>query len=144
RVQDRDGQAFLHQSMRAGQANDSASHDQRRFTLHLLQPCCCSCDSYTVYETIASRSFVRGATHHYAREDNPMQLIKWDDLPLETVNESMQRKIITGERMTVARIWFTDGFLVPQHRHEMEQITQVVSGKMRFWFGADRKEKVDV
>src|SRR5690606_13416936 len=78
------------------------------------------------------------------RKGESMQLIRWDDVPLETVNDSMQRKIITGDRMTVARIWFTDGFLVPQHSHEMEQITQVVSGKMRFWFGADRSEMVEL
>ena len=77
-------------------------------------------------------------------KDNDMQLIRWDDVPLETVNESMQRKIITGERMTVARIYFKDGFLVPQHSHEMEQITQVVSGRMRFWFGSDRSKTVDL
>jgi quercetin dioxygenase-like cupin family protein len=73
-----------------------------------------------------------------------MQLIRWDDVPLETVNPKMQRKIVTGERMTVARIYFKDGFLVPLHSHEMEQITQVVSGTMRFRFGADRSETLDV
>jgi quercetin dioxygenase-like cupin family protein len=56
----------------------------------------------------------------------------------------MQRKIVTGERMTVARIYFKDGFLVPLHSHEMEQITQVVSGTLRFCFGADRSETLDV
>jgi quercetin dioxygenase-like cupin family protein len=73
-----------------------------------------------------------------------MQLIRWDDIPLETVNDWMQRKIVTGERMTVARIWFKDGFLIPQHSHEMEQITQVVSGRLRFRFGEDRSEVLDV
>jgi quercetin dioxygenase-like cupin family protein len=73
-----------------------------------------------------------------------MQIIKWDDVPLETVNDSMQRKIVTGERMTVARIWFRDGFLVPLHSHEMEQITQVVSGRMRFRFGEDRACELEV
>jgi len=73
-----------------------------------------------------------------------MQLIKWDDVPLETVNDKMQRQIVTGERMTVARIYFKDGFLVPRHSHENEQITQVVSGTMRFRFGADGSEVVDV
>lgn len=56
----------------------------------------------------------------------------------------MQRRVVTGDRMTVARIWFKDGFLVPQHSHEHEQITQVVSGTMRFRFGAGRNEVVDV
>ncbi|MGH8168805.1 MAG: cupin domain-containing protein [Woeseiaceae bacterium] len=73
-----------------------------------------------------------------------MQILNWDDVELETVNDKMRRRIVTGERMTVARIYFKDGFLVPQHCHENEQITQVVSGTMRFRFGDDRSEVVDV
>ena len=73
-----------------------------------------------------------------------MQILNWDDVELETVNDKMRRRIVTGERMTVARIYFKDGFLVPQHSHENEQITQVVSGTMRFSFGDDRSEVVDV
>jgi quercetin dioxygenase-like cupin family protein len=73
-----------------------------------------------------------------------MQLIKWNDVPLETVNEKMQRQIVTGERMTVARIYFKDGFVVPRHSHENEQITQVVSGTMRFRFGEEGSDIVDV
>lgn len=73
-----------------------------------------------------------------------MTKLIWDDVPLETVNPSMTRRIVTGERMTVARIWFKDGFLVPQHSHVHEQVTQVISGRMRFWFGADRADVVEV
>ena len=73
-----------------------------------------------------------------------LQSINWDDIELETVNASMKRRIVTGERMTVARIYFKDGFLVPQHSHENEQITQVISGTLRFSFGEDRAEVFDV
>ena len=31
--------------------------------------------------------------------------------------------------MTVAKIYFEDGFVVPMHSHHNEQITQVVKGK---------------
>ena len=75
---------------------------------------------------------------------NNIQSIDWDSIELETVNASMQRRIVTGERMTVARIYFKDGFLVPLHSHEHEQITQVLKGTLRFRFGADKKEQVDV
>lgn len=73
-----------------------------------------------------------------------LQSINWDKIELETVNEKMKRRIVTGERMTVARIYFQDGFLVPQHSHDHEQITQVISGTLRFWFGEDRSETFDV
>ena len=64
----------------------------------------------------------------------------WDDIPLEKVADGMHRRIVTGERMTVARIYFEDGFRVPKHSHEHEQITQVISGTLRFWFGEERRQ----
>jgi len=66
--------------------------------------------------------------------------ISWDRVELETVNPHMQRRIVTGEHMTVARIYFKAGFLVPLHSHVHEQITQVIAGRMRFAFGDDRAE----
>jgi len=70
---------------------------------------------------------------------DPLEAIAWEQIPLERVNENMLRRIVTGEKMTVAQIYMKDGFIVPQHSHINEQITQVVSGRMRFWFGADRQ-----
>ena len=73
-----------------------------------------------------------------------LQLINWDDIPLETVNSSMRRRIVTGELMTVARIYFEDGSVVPMHSHHNEQVTQVLKGTMRFVFGDDRAKSVDI
>ena len=71
-------------------------------------------------------------------------LLPWADVPEEVVNASMTRKIITGELMTVARITFKDGFLVPKHQHHNEQITQVISGRMRFRFGENGEEEMEL
>jgi quercetin dioxygenase-like cupin family protein len=76
--------------------------------------------------------------------EQAVQFISWDEVELETVNPHMQRRIVTGERLTVARIYFKDGFLVPLHSHEQEQVTQVTSGTMRFKLGANREETIDV
>jgi quercetin dioxygenase-like cupin family protein len=37
-----------------------------------------------------------------------------------------------------------DGFLVPLHDHVNEQVTQVVSGTIRFWFGANKEQTMDL
>jgi quercetin dioxygenase-like cupin family protein len=71
-------------------------------------------------------------------------VLPWDEVPLETVNPMMSRRVVTGELMTVARIYFKDGFLVPRHSHHNEQITQVLSGTMRFRFGENGEQEVDV
>jgi quercetin dioxygenase-like cupin family protein len=76
--------------------------------------------------------------------EQAVQTISWDQVDLETVNPQMKRRIVTGERLTVARIYFTDGFLVPLHSHEQEQVTQVISGQMRFSIGANREKVVDL
>lgn len=73
-----------------------------------------------------------------------LQITDWDDVELETVNPYMQRRIVTGELMTVARIYFKDGFLVPMHSHHNEQVTQVLKGTMRFVFGEDRSKTMDI
>ncbi len=75
---------------------------------------------------------------------NTASVLPWDDVPLETVNPMMTRRVITGELMTVARIYFKDGFLVPRHSHHNEQITQVISGTMRFRFGENGEQEVEV
>lgn len=72
-------------------------------------------------------------------QDTP-QFAHWESVELETVNPHMQRRIVTGEHMTVARIYLKEGFVVPLHSHVHEQITQVISGRMRFWFGADKSQ----
>jgi quercetin dioxygenase-like cupin family protein len=56
----------------------------------------------------------------------------------------MKRRIVTGERLTIARIYFKDGFRVPLHSHEQEQVTQVISGVLRFWLGANREKTLDL
>ena len=70
--------------------------------------------------------------------------INWDEIPLETVNPQMKRRIVTGEKMTVARIYFEDGFVVPMHSHENEQITQVIKGRMHFVFGGEQPREMDL
>ncbi len=73
-----------------------------------------------------------------------IEKINWDAVPVEEVNPSMKRKIITGEKLMIARMNFKDGYVVPLHSHMNEQITQVISGKMRFWFGGDKEQTMDL
>ena len=73
-----------------------------------------------------------------------MQKINWDSVPAEQVSPEMQRKIISGEKLMMARLEFKDGFRVPLHAHENEQISSVFSGGIRFWFGKNREEVLDL
>lgn len=70
--------------------------------------------------------------------------INWDDVPTEQVTPKMQRKLVHGDKVMVAKMKFKDGFLVPLHSHVNEQITQVLSGTIRFWFGDHKEETFDL
>jgi len=70
--------------------------------------------------------------------------IHWDEVPTEQVAPKMQRKMVYGEKVMVAKMKFKDGFLVPLHSHVNEQVTQVLSGTIRFWFGAEKEQVVDL
>lgn len=70
--------------------------------------------------------------------------IKWSDVPVEQVNDKMQRQLVYGKKIMIAKMKFKDGFLVPQHSHENEQITQVQKGIIKFWFGENKEQIVEV
>ena len=61
-----------------------------------------------------------------------MKIYKWDDMPLEVLSLTIGRKMITGQRTMMARVFLKKGAVVPEHKHENEQITFVVSGALEF------------
>lgn len=65
-------------------------------------------------------------------------------MPRERVNDRLERRLITGERMMLAHVYLKRGCLVPMHQHENEQLTYVLEGALEFTLGADRSEKVVV
>ena len=71
-----------------------------------------------------------------------VERIIWDNIPMEDVAPGMKRKIVTGEKLMIVKMWFEDGFLVPLHSHENEQISQCLKGKMHFWFGENKEEEL--
>jgi quercetin dioxygenase-like cupin family protein len=81
----------------------------------------------------------------YKRDEKEMdeiQELNWDAIEWEQVNPHMKRKMVNGSKLTIAQILLSDGFVVPMHSHINEQVTQVISGKMRFIFGEDRAKEV--
>jgi len=73
-----------------------------------------------------------------------VEKINWDEVPSEQVTPKMARKLIYGEKVMIARMQFKDGFRVPLHSHENEQITSVISGTIRFWFGEKKDQAMDL
>ena len=61
-------------------------------------------------------------------------LHRWDDIPAEQINPTISRQYITGDRVTVARFELKRGAVVPQHAHENEQVSYIISGALKFMF----------
>ncbi|MFL5391102.1 MAG: cupin domain-containing protein, partial [Myxococcales bacterium] len=69
------------------------------------------------------------------------KLHSWEKMPREHLNDKLDRRIITGDRMMITHVYLKKGCLVPRHQHENEQITYVLEGALRFTLG-EKGEKV--
>lgn len=59
---------------------------------------------------------------------------RWDEIPAEQINPTISRRYITADRVTVARFELKRGAVVPQHAHENEQVSYIISGALKFVF----------
>ncbi len=76
--------------------------------------------------------------------ESSVQLFRWESMPKEPVVEGIDRRLVTGARSMLAHVYIQKGYVVPKHSHDNEQFTYILSGALRFWIGADKKEVIDV
>jgi quercetin dioxygenase-like cupin family protein len=69
---------------------------------------------------------------------------RWKDIPLEHLNENLDRRLITGTNTMIAHIYLKKDAVVPLHSHHNEQITYVLQGALEFLLGEQQDEKVIV
>ena len=69
---------------------------------------------------------------------------RWDAMAAEPLKGGLERKLITGERMMIAHVYFKKGADVPQHSHENEQITYILEGALKFKLGANGEREIIV
>jgi unsaturated pyranuronate lyase len=67
-----------------------------------------------------------------------LQYTPWNAVPLEDVNPLLQRQLVVGQEIMLARILLRKGCIVPEHSHANEQLTYVLEGALKFWI--DGKE----
>lgn len=69
-----------------------------------------------------------------------LQYTPWNSIPLEAVTPFLQRQLVVGQEIMLARILMKKGCIVPEHSHSNEQLTYVLEGALKFWI--DGKEIV--
>jgi quercetin dioxygenase-like cupin family protein len=65
-----------------------------------------------------------------------------DAQPWEVVNPSLERRLVTGERIMLAFLHLRRGCQVPRHSHHNEQLSYVIEGRLRFLVGPEQEEVV--
>ena len=60
---------------------------------------------------------------------------RWADVPNEQINDTVARRFITGDSVTIGRFELKTGGVVPSHAHVNEQISMVMSGVILFRVG---------
>jgi quercetin dioxygenase-like cupin family protein len=62
-----------------------------------------------------------------------LQYIPWSSVPLEDLNPLLQRQMVWGQEIMLARVLLKKGCIVPEHSHHNEQLTYVLEGALKFW-----------
>lgn len=80
----------------------------------------------------------------YFKQMSTVTLYKWDEVEREELTPLLDRKMIYGERIMLSKISLKQGSIVPLHHHENEQISYVVEGVIRFYYGEGELTTIDV
>jgi quercetin dioxygenase-like cupin family protein len=63
----------------------------------------------------------------------------WDSIPVEQLDEGLQRQMIVGERVMICRLRIAPHVVTPAHDHPHEQMTLVESGRVLFTIGNEQR-----
>ena len=63
----------------------------------------------------------------------------WSRVPVERIEEGIERQMVVGERVMVCRLRFAPRVVTPPHDHPHEQITLVERGRVLFTVGDEQR-----
>ena len=61
------------------------------------------------------------------------QHLSWSTIPVEHPAPGIERQMVVGEQMMICRFRFAPLLVTPEHTHPHEQMSIVVSGRVRFF-----------
>jgi len=61
----------------------------------------------------------------------------WSSLPVDSPMALLERRRVIGEKVMISHVTLHKGCKVPTHAHENEQMSCILSGKLRFGLGAE-------
>ncbi|HKM65930.1 MAG TPA: cupin domain-containing protein [Candidatus Acidoferrum sp.] len=73
-------------------------------------------------------------------EKTECKYIPWNKVEREKLNELIDREMVVGDKLMLARVFLKKGAHVPEHQHHNEQVTYILEGALKF--AIDGKEIV--
>jgi quercetin dioxygenase-like cupin family protein len=61
------------------------------------------------------------------------QLLNWSSIPIERPAPGIERQMVVGDHLMICRFRFAPLLVTPEHTHRHEQMSLVVSGRVRFF-----------
>jgi quercetin dioxygenase-like cupin family protein len=58
--------------------------------------------------------------------------LPWKQVEREALNDKIDREMIVGDKVMLARVFLRKGAHVPQHHHYNEQVTYILEGTLKF------------
>jgi quercetin dioxygenase-like cupin family protein len=67
---------------------------------------------------------------------NPeLKYLAWKDVQREHLNPHIDREMVVGDKIMLARVLMKKGAHVPLHHHHNEQVTYILEGSLKFNVG---------
>jgi quercetin dioxygenase-like cupin family protein len=73
-------------------------------------------------------------------EKSELKFIPWNQVEREQLNDRIDRQMLYGEKVMLARVYLKKNAHVPRHQHHNEQVTYILEGALKF--SIDGKEMV--
>ena len=67
------------------------------------------------------------------------QHLNWSTIPVERPAEGIERQMFVGAQMMICRFRFAPLLVTPEHAHPHEQMSLVVSGRVRFFIEGEER-----
>ena len=73
-------------------------------------------------------------------QSSGLKHIAWSQVEREPLNDKIDREMLYGDKLMLARVFMKKGAHVPKHQHHNEQLTYILEGALKF--AVDGKEIV--
>src|SRR3979411_2156563 len=64
-----------------------------------------------------------------------LKYLAWKDVEREQLNPHIDREMVVGDKIMLARVLMKKGAHVPMHHHHNEQVTYILEGALKFNVG---------